>query len=74
MDQNTVWGKELYPAPKGVGFICVDDLKCVGCGLCQEACSMQHFGVLNKDFSRIYVRKFLLPISKAVAVTCCQCQ
>src|ERR1035437_6405791 len=74
MEEKTVWGKELYPAPKGVGFICVDDLKCVGCGLCQEACSMQHYGVMNKDYSRIYVRKFLLPISKAIAVTCCQCQ
>ncbi len=69
-----IWGRELYPAPKGVGFICPDDIKCVGCGLCAEACSMKHFGVLNKDYARIYVRKFLLPISKAIVVTCCQCQ
>ncbi len=69
-----VWGREIYPAPKGVGFIFPDDMKCVGCGLCAEACSMRHFGVLNKDYARIYVRKFLLPLSKAVVVTCCQCQ
>jgi Fe-S-cluster-containing dehydrogenase component len=68
------WGKEVYPPPKGPGFIFPDDLKCVGCGLCAEACSMQHYGLLNKDYARIYVRKFLLPISKAVVVTCCQCQ
>jgi anaerobic carbon-monoxide dehydrogenase iron sulfur subunit len=74
MDGTTVWGKELYPAPKGAGFILPDDLKCVGCGLCQEACSMQHYGVINKDYARIYIRKFLLPISKAIIVTCCQCQ
>jgi Fe-S-cluster-containing hydrogenase component 2 len=49
-------------------------MKCVGCGLCQEACSMHHFGVINKDYARIYVRKFLLPMSKAIVVTCCQCQ
>jgi anaerobic carbon-monoxide dehydrogenase iron sulfur subunit len=74
MDEKTIWGKEIYPTPKGVGFICPDDLKCVGCGLCQEACSMRHFGLINKDFARIYVRKFLLPISKSILVTCCQCQ
>ncbi len=71
---QTVWGREVYPPPKGVGFIFVDDMKCVGCGLCAEACSMQHYGVLNKDYSRIYIRKTMLPIAKAIAVTCCQCQ
>jgi Fe-S-cluster-containing dehydrogenase component len=68
------WGREVYPPPKGAGFIFPDDLKCVGCGLCAEACSMQHHGLINKDYARIYIRKFLLPISKAVVVTCCQCQ
>jgi Fe-S-cluster-containing hydrogenase component 2 len=69
-----VWGREIYPRPTGVGFIEVDDLKCCGCGLCAEACSMQHFGVINKNFARIYVRKFLLPLPKAIVVTCTQCQ
>ena len=69
-----VWGREVYPPPPGVGFIESNDMKCVGCGLCAEACSMQHFGVINKDFSRIYVRKFLLPMPKAIVVTCAQCQ
>jgi Fe-S-cluster-containing hydrogenase component 2 len=69
-----VWGREVYPPPAGVGFIECDDMKCVGCGLCAEACSMQHFGVINKNFSRIHIRKFLLPLPKAIAVTCAQCQ
>lgn len=68
------WGREVYPPPNGVAFIDADVMKCVGCGLCAEACSMQHFGVINKDFARIYTRKFLLPLPKAIVVTCSQCQ
>lgn len=69
-----VWGREVYPPPDGVAFIDSDVMKCVGCGLCAEACSMRHFGVINKDYARIYVRKVLLPLPKAIIVTCSQCQ
>ena len=69
-----VWGREVYPPPAGTAFIDSDVMKCVGCGLCAEACSMRHFGVINKDFARIHVRKFLLPLPKAIIVTCSQCQ
>ena len=69
-----VWGREIYPPPTGVAFIDSDVMKCVGCGLCAEACSIQHFGVINKDLARIYVRKYLLPLPKAIVVTCSQCQ
>jgi len=72
--ENQVWGREMYPPPDGVAFIDSDVMKCVGCGLCAEACSMQHFGVINKDFARIHIRKFLLPLPKAIVVTCSQCQ
>lgn len=68
-----VWGKENYPAPIGAGFIECDELKCTGCGICQMACSMRHFGVINKDLARIQVRKYLLPLPKAVQVVCTQC-
>ena len=68
------WGKENYPYPTGAAFIECDEMKCVGCGICQMACSMKHFGVINKDLSRIQVRKYLLPISKGIQVTCSQCQ
>lgn len=67
------WGKENYLFPRGAGFIEADEMKCVGCGLCQHACSMQHFGVLNNELSRIQVRKYLLPLPKAVQGTCVQC-
>ncbi|MDP2645960.1 MAG: 4Fe-4S dicluster domain-containing protein [Desulfobacterales bacterium] len=68
------WGKENYPYPKGPAFIECDEMKCVGCGICQMACSMMHFGVINKELSRIQVRKYLLPLPKAVQVTCVQCR
>ena len=67
------WGRENYPYPKGAAFIECDEMKCVGCGICQMACSMAHFGVINKELARIQVRKYLLPLPKAVQVTCCQC-
>ena len=68
------WGQKNYPYPQGTAFIECDEMKCVGCGICQMACSMHHFGVINKDLARIQMHKYLLPISKAVQVTCSQCQ
>ncbi len=67
------WGQENYPYPRGAAFIECNEMKCVGCGICQMACSMKHFGVINKELSRIQVRKYLLPLPKAVQVTCLQC-
>lgn len=67
------WGKENYPYPVGPAFIECDEMKCVGCGICQLACSMRHFGMMNKELARIQVRKYLLPLPKAVQVTCVQC-
>jgi Fe-S-cluster-containing hydrogenase component 2 len=67
------WGKENYPYPVMPGFIECDEMKCVGCGICQMACSMKHFGVINKDLARIQVRKYILPLPKAVQMTCVQC-
>jgi Fe-S-cluster-containing hydrogenase component 2 len=67
------WGRENYPYPKGDAFIECDEMKCVGCGICQMACSMKHFGVINKELARIQVRKYLLPLPKAVQVVCVQC-
>jgi Fe-S-cluster-containing hydrogenase component 2 len=67
------WGVENYPFPQGTAFIECDEMKCVGCGICQMACSMKHFNVINKELARIQVRKYLLPLPKAVQVTCTQC-
>jgi Fe-S-cluster-containing hydrogenase component 2 len=71
--ETEVWGKENYPHPKRDAFIECDEMKCVGCGICQMACSMKHFGVINKELARIQVRKYLLPLPKAVQVVCVQC-
>ncbi len=68
------WGKENFVYPRGPAFIEPDEMKCTGCGICQMACSMHHFGVINKDLARIQVRKYGLPVSKGIQVTCSQCQ
>ena len=68
------WGQENYPYPLGAAFIECEEMKCVGCGICQMACAMKHFGVINKELARIQVRKYLLPLPKAVQVTCVQCR
>ena len=68
------WGKENYPYPTGPAYIECDEMKCVGCGICQMACSMKHHGIINKDLARIQVRKYLLPLPKAVPATCIQCE
>jgi carbon-monoxide dehydrogenase iron sulfur subunit len=67
------WGLRDYPYPAGAAYIEADEMKCTGCGICQMACSMQHFGRLNKELSCIQIRKYLLPLPKAVQVTCVQC-
>jgi len=72
--ETRTWGKQNYPYPQGAAYIECDEMKCVGCGICQMACSMHHFGVINKDLSRIQVRKYLLFLPKAVQTTCVQCQ
>lgn len=68
------WGKVGYPYPEGHAFIECDEMKCTGCGICEWACSMHHFGVMNKELSRIRVRKHLLPLPKGIQATCSQCQ
>lgn len=73
-ETKVAWGREVYPPPEGVAFIDSDVMKCCGCGLCAQACSMHHFGVINKDYARIYMCKYLLPLPKAIIVTCSQCQ
>lgn len=71
--QAVGWGMEKYPYPRGTAYIECDEMKCVGCGICQMACSMKHYGVINKELARIQVSKYLLPLPKAVQVTCVQC-
>ncbi len=71
--ESHLWGKEKHPFPRGAAFIECDEMKCVGCGICQMACSVRHHGIINKELARIQVRKYLLPLPKAVQVTCVLC-
>jgi Fe-S-cluster-containing hydrogenase component 2 len=72
-EEKTGWGRENCPYPVGAAYIECNEMKCTGCGICQMACSMKHYGVINKELSRIQVRKYILPLPKAVQVTCAQC-
>ena len=67
------WGVEHLPYPTGHAFIHTRDNLCVGCGICEMACSMFHYGVINRELSRIRILKYLTPISKAIQSICVQC-
>ena len=61
------WGVDNLPYPSGPAFIQSRDDLCVGCGICEMACSMFHFGVINRELSRIRILKYLTPVSKAMS-------
>ncbi len=67
------WGSYNQPYPEGEALITVNSAACTGCGLCEMACSYEHFDVIDRDLSRIQVYKFPTPIYTAVANTCRQC-
>jgi carbon-monoxide dehydrogenase iron sulfur subunit len=70
--EKTGWGMQNYDFPRS-GYIEPVEQLCVGCGMCELACAMQHFGVMNKDFARVRVTKYMLPLPKAIQSTCVQC-
>ena len=67
------WGVEQLPYPTGPAFIQSRDDLCVGCGICEMACSMFHYQVIHRELSRIRVLKYLTPVSKAIQSICVQC-
>ncbi|MFA5450678.1 MAG: 4Fe-4S dicluster domain-containing protein [Dehalococcoidales bacterium] len=71
---SEVWGRKKYPFPANAAYIDIDDMNCLGCGLCMDACSMKHFGIINPELSRIQVHTFTLPLPKAFASTCTHCE
>lgn len=71
---KTGWGVENMPKPSGPGLIEARWDLCVGCGACEMACSMFHYGVLNRELSRIRIFRYHLPAPKSVQNVCCQCQ
>ncbi len=80
-DQNTRpshhetegWGIENLPYPEGVAYISTRWDLCIGCGACEMACSMAHYGIINRELSRIRIFRYLLPLPKSVQSVCCQC-
>ncbi len=71
---KTGWGVENHPYPKGVAYIHTREDLCVGCGICEMACSFFHFGVINRELSRIRIHRYFTPIPKAVQNVCSQCE
>ena len=67
------WGKENLPFPSGVAYIQTRWELCIGCEICAMACSMHHYGVMNRELSRISIYRYLLPLPKSVQNVCCQC-
>lgn len=71
--QKTGWGVEDLPFPGGIAYIQARWDLCIGCGVCELACSMFHYGVLTRELSRIRIYRYLTPVPKAVQNVCVQC-
>jgi len=67
------WGVENLPYPKGVALVEARWDLCIGCGYCEVACSMFHYGVINRELSRIRIFRYLLPAPKSFQNVCSQC-
>ena len=67
------WGIENIPDPTGLAYISARWDLCVGCGACETVCSMFHYGVINRELSRIRIYRYLLPLPKSVQNVCSQC-
>ena len=71
---KTGWGIENIPFPEGTAYIQPRWDLCIGCGMCEIACSMYHYGVINRELSRIRIYRYLTPIPKSVQNVCAQCR
>lgn len=67
------WGVENWPYPKGLAYIQARWDLCIGCSMCEMACSIFHYGILNRELSRIRIYRYLLPVPKSVQNVCVQC-
>ena len=67
------WGVENLPYPTGAAYISTRWDLCTGCGACEIACSMFHYGVINRELSRIRIYRYILPVPKSVQTVCSQC-
>lgn len=66
-------GKENLPFPIGIGYIQTRWDLCIGCGICEVACAMYHYGKINKELSRIRIYRYFTPLPKSVQSVCVQC-
>ncbi|MBW1999079.1 MAG: 4Fe-4S dicluster domain-containing protein [Deltaproteobacteria bacterium] len=67
------WGLENIPYPEGPAYINTRWDLCTGCGACEMACSMFHFGVINRELSRIRIYRYVRPVPKSLQTLCSQC-
>ena len=67
------WGIERLPYPETTAYISTRWDLCIGCGACEIACAMAHYGVMNRELSRIRIFRYLIPLPKSVQSVCCQC-
>jgi Fe-S-cluster-containing hydrogenase component 2 len=72
--EDAGWGIEQYPYPEGFAYISARWDICIGCGACEMACAMAHYGVINREMSRIRIFRYLLPLPKSVQNVCAQCR
>ena len=72
-DDTQGWGIENLPYPEGTAYISTRWDLCIGCGGCEVACAMFHFGTINRHLSRIRIFRYMLPLPKSVQAVCCQC-
>lgn len=70
---RTGWGVENLPYAEGVALIQARWDQCFGCGACEVTCSMFHYGVINRELSRIRIYRYLTPLPKSVQNVCSQC-
>lgn len=70
---ETGWGIEKLSFPDGVAYIQPRWDLCIGCGVCEMACSMFHYGVINRELSSIKIYRYLTPLPKSVQNVCSQC-
>jgi carbon-monoxide dehydrogenase iron sulfur subunit len=72
--EKTGWGIENLPFPQGVAYIQTRWDLCIGCGMCEIACSVYHYGVINRELSRIRIYRYMTPVPKSVQNVCVQCR
>ncbi len=72
-EEKKGWGVENIPNPTGTALVEARWDLCVGCGACELACSMFHYGVMDRNLSRVRIFRYILPLPKSVQNICAQC-